>query len=136
MYAPLPFPRGAEQRQGLERPEWARCLEGVERERAGGATTVALLPPRSAGARRDPGLPLRAIGYDPGSDVLEIAVGGGPARHPALRYFLAGPRRILLAEDGGELTIVVEDNGGARTLVRIGSAATSVAGEVAGSPAA
>jgi hypothetical protein len=120
MNLPLPFARredGAD--RGLDRGDWARRLQTVARERAGAATTVELLP--APGNGRQAGLPLLSIGYDPAADTLEIAVGRGQARHPLLRYFLAGPRRLELGEDGRELRIVVEDAQGARTLVRIGA---------------
>jgi hypothetical protein len=131
MNLPGAFPRrdGGEDR-GLDRSDWARRLQTVARERAGAATTVELLP--APGAGRQAGLPLLSIGYDPAADVLEIAVGRGQARHPLLRYFLAGPRTLELSEDGRELAIVVEDAQRARTLVRIGAGGATAADAACG----
>jgi len=118
--------RSSDAERGVARQEWARCLDDIARERVGCATNVTVL---AALAGRDPGLPLCAIGYDPGQDLLEIAV--GPARPPALRYFVTSPSSIVLREAGDELAIEVEDAGGARTFVSIGRGGSTQAGAFA-----
>jgi hypothetical protein len=60
--------------------------------------------------------PLRAIAYDPGKDVIELAV-GGKAAHPALRYFVSEPRKITVTESNGARAILVDDAGGVQTFI-------------------
>jgi hypothetical protein len=111
---------------GLERGRWVRSLEELARECAGRATTVSMLPARPAPDHEAHALPLRTIGYHARRDVLEVAVGGGPARRPALCYFITAPRRVARRDDEqGGVTLEVEDLDGARTVVRIAQVATA-----------
>ena len=63
--------------------------------------------------------PLRAIGYDPFEDVLELTIGGQTARAPALRYFVSDPRRITVTESNGARAILVDDASGAQTFIGV-----------------
>ncbi len=76
---------------------------------------------------------LRSIGYDGERDLLELAV-GGIARAAALRYFIRSPQRVSVDQRARQLTIVVRDASGARTVIRIERAAV-LAGGVSRVPA-
>jgi hypothetical protein len=62
---------------------------------------------------------LKTIEYDPGSNVLEIVADGCITGEATLRYFIAAPRRIEVAQSDGTCAILVEETGGIRTLIRL-----------------
>jgi len=69
---------------------------------------------RRDGSRR----PLRAISYDRATDLLQLTVGAATARAPAVRYFVAGPRRITVEESDHARAIAVVDASGKCTVIR------------------
>lgn len=89
--------------------------------------SVTLLPSRrnrgarGARARVDA---LRAMRYERERDVLQVATGGTP-KEPALRYFITGPRRIVIEESDGAREIVVEDSTRRRTAISVRTPARS-----------
>ena len=78
-----------------------------------------MLSIRDASAHPRRARPLKAIDYDPGADTLEIVTDGCITGDGTLRYFIAAPRRITVAESAGAGAILVEDAGGIRTLIRL-----------------
>ena len=52
---------------------------------------------------------LHAIGYDEHQDLLEIAVGFSRGGDSPLRFLIASPRNVDVAESDGTRTILVED---------------------------
>jgi hypothetical protein len=98
---------------------WSEYFQELAADRTGLLASVGVLCDRSSGQRRRIGRPLRAIAYDEGSEVLEVAVGGDPRERPALRYFVSAPRSVTVTEVNGERAILVDDAAGARTLIRL-----------------
>jgi hypothetical protein len=81
------------------------------------ATVQLLTEERGPEAEGPTCQPLRAIGYDPYQDMLELAVGGETAGGPAVRYFVSDPRRITVTESNGTRAILVDDASGAQTFI-------------------
>jgi hypothetical protein len=100
--------------------------------------SVRLLPSRANPETRG-ALPraqaLRAMRYERERDVLEIATGGTPT-NPALRYFITGPRRILIEESEGTREIVVEDSTRRRTAISVRTVARAASTPLPASHAA
>lgn len=97
---------------------WGRFFESIGAAEDPLLVSVSLLrgSAEDAPAQRPKERPLRAIRYDSERDVLQLAV-GGTVRRPELRYFISGPRRILVEESVDQQMIVVEDSTQARTAI-------------------
>lgn len=83
--------------------------------------TVRLLPKRKGVEEGGPALEakaLTAIRYDRERDVLQVGVGGTRER-PAVRYFIRGPRRIVVEESHDRREIVVDDSSRMRTAISV-----------------
>jgi hypothetical protein len=103
----------------LDVDAWGRFFDSIGT--AGGPPLVTVMLLRGRGGaeecdREPEGRPLRDIRYESERNVLQIAV-GGTAREPELRYFIAGPRRIVVEDSDDERTIVVDDASRARTAI-------------------
>jgi hypothetical protein len=98
---------------------WADYFRSIELHHRHVLVTVTPLPDRLDG--EDHGAPvgrrLRSIRYDPERDIVELGVGGGAQRGPALRYFIAAPRLILVEPAGDTTEIVIEGAHGERTAI-------------------
>ena len=96
----------------LESDAWMDYFESIGAHEGPLLASVRLLPSRGNPGTRGV-IPraqaLRAMRYERERNVLEIATGGTPTQ-PALRYFITGPRRILIEESEGAREIVVEDS--------------------------
>jgi hypothetical protein len=105
----------------LDSDAWMDYFESIAAHDGPLLASVRLLPSRGG-----PGSPetaprtqaLRAMRYQRERDVLEVATGGTPT-HPALRYFISGPRRILIEESEAAREIVVEDSTRRRTAISV-----------------
>ncbi len=108
----------------LDRSEWEPCFATLGRE------SMLVAVGLSGRARSDDvelWRPLRDARYDAGQDLLVLDVGGGSAGH-SLRFFVAAPRRITIADDGAASVLVVADATGTETVVRL--TAAGLAGRV------
>jgi len=103
--------------QELPGAEWLEYFASPALGADGVLVAVAVIRDASAHPRR--ARPLKAIDYDPGADTLEIVTDGCITGDGTLRYFIAAPRRITVAESAGAGAILVEDAGGIRTLIRL-----------------
>jgi hypothetical protein len=97
--------------------EWLDYFDSFSFAEDGVLVTVAVIHGQSVD--RPAARNLKAIDYDPGTNVLEIVAGGSMTGESTLRYFIAGPRRIAVAESDRTGVILVEDVGGIRTLIRV-----------------
>jgi len=112
----------------LEAGAWTDYFRDIGRDCGRLIATVTLLPDDRDGHGAGAGRTLRTIRYDRDRDALELGVGGGAGLGPALRYFIAAPRRIVIAESRGVIGLVIEDSSGDRTAVelrRVGEEARS-----------
>ncbi len=101
----------------LEPHVWAEYFRSMARMRAGVLTTVQVLGARSAADLAHRLRVLQQIGYDPKQDMLELAVGAHSAPRAVLRYFIAAPRVIDVAEAHDRTTLLVSDASGHRTQI-------------------
>jgi hypothetical protein len=97
--------------------EWLDYFDSFSLPDGGVLVTVTVIHGRSV--EQPAARNLKAIDYDPGSNVLEIVAAGCTAGDSTLRYFIAGPRRIAVADSDGTGAILVEDAAGIRTLIRL-----------------
>ncbi len=113
----------------LSAERWPEYFAQLARGEEGVLVTVEVLGGRER-IERAPQRPrdLRAIGYCPRRDVLELAVDGHEAGVPGLRYFISAPRQIHLEQADGRTEILVRDASGARTLIRLLNVPRSLAG--------
>jgi len=103
----------------LEAYRWPEYFGSIALDGDRVLATVGLLPQLLSGRDDQRQRPLRAIGYDPGEDVLEVAVGGEAADLPALRYFVSAPQAITVAESNNTRAILVDDASGIQTMIRV-----------------
>jgi hypothetical protein len=103
----------------LDAHEWTDYFRAIVANNDGALATVALQPQQSGGADDRRRLPLRAIGYDSEEDVVEVALGGEAAHCPAIRYFVAAPRAVTVAESNFTKRILVADASGVQTLILV-----------------
>lgn len=99
--------------------DWRAFLVSAQVMPEAALATVQAATGRDAGARG--ALPLAAMGYDRGRDVLEIVLLGG-GNGSRLRCFVSRPRwlRVLPPPAGGTAsTVSIEDGSGESTLVRL-----------------
>jgi hypothetical protein len=103
----------------LRADRWADYFGGL----AARAGLVAVEVMRKRPCEQRAGMPwrLRAIGYDPVADVLEIAVGDRGGEAVVLRHFISGPRTITVEQGppAWPLSILVQDTSGVRTRIRL-----------------
>ena len=105
---------------GLER--WAEYFDALSASSDGSLVTIELMSQELGDQIDVERLPLQAIGYDPGNDVLEVAAGGRDSRNPVvLRHFISGLKEISIEESGSSTpsAILVTDASGLRTLIRL-----------------
>lgn len=114
-----PHDRGMTSSGELEPHEWRKYFHAIAIDSDGVLATVAVIAARADSSQDLPQRPLRDIGYDRSDDVLEVAVGGIVASSATLRYFVSAPRTILVAESDHERAILVDDESGIRTLIRL-----------------
>jgi hypothetical protein len=98
-------------------PEYFEALGGCS-ERMRVSLEVVDERGRLDGPRRRPP-ELRAIGYDRGQDLLELATGAHDGGLPGLRYFIAAPRQIRVERWGARIDLLIGDASGTRTLIRL-----------------
>jgi uncharacterized protein DUF5335 len=105
----------------LEQESWSEYFDAIEVNGREVLVTVRLLtrqtdaPCEEMRAR----WPLRAIAYDSGVDMFELAIGGKLGARPALRYFVSAPRRITVMETMGVKAILIDDASGQQTFVHL-----------------
>jgi hypothetical protein len=97
--------------------EWLEYFDSFSSVEHGVLVSVVVIHGRSV--ERHAQRRLKAIGYDPGSNTLEIVAHGCNASESTLRYFIDTPRRIAVGQGDGTGAILVEDAGGIRTLIRL-----------------
>jgi len=106
----------------LRRETWERYFDALSGELFNSEISIEVLDaagPRGFEARR---LALQTLAYDRRDDSFEIAGAHGTAHLPSiLRHVVEHPRRIAVdsAVNMAPTTIVVDDDVGTRTLVRI-----------------
>jgi hypothetical protein len=105
----------------LAEPQWAGYLHELSLAYLGAAT---LLYPRDDPSRpfsfeRSIGMPLRELRYDREGDLLELAVGGTSELGAALRCFVPAPRRLLSGKSASWHSILILNDAGGSTLMRI-----------------
>jgi hypothetical protein len=107
---------------------WADYLRALSLECAG--SPIVLGTAHLAGEPFDSHsvwLPLHQIRYDPRLDTVELSLGGTTEAGPLLRCFVSAPRRILAGESRDSRSVLIVEQGGVETLVRL----VGVAGEAA-----
>ena len=101
----------------LPEAEWLEYFDSLAFADDDVLVTVAVIRGRSV--ERPAARTLKAIGYDPGSNVLEIVADGCIPGEATLRYFIAAARRIEITRSDGTGTILVEDASRMRTLISL-----------------
>lgn len=116
--------------QDLPGADWLQYFGSLSFDGEGVLVEVAVI--RDELACRGAVRALKAIDYDPSADMLEVVVDGCITGESALRYFIAAPRRIGVAQAPNAGTILVEDEGGIRTLIRLFNLPHPLNGELPG----
>ena len=126
----------AHSRRELRSEEWAEYLNAFSGRCSGSPTRVAIEAPADGRGRDQlPGRRLlHAIDYDELRDMLEVSVGNGDPGRAALRFFIASPRTITVAEDDREHALLIDDSSGLRTVVSCAAQAAALAPAVARRP--
>jgi Family of unknown function (DUF5335) len=110
----------------LVRESWSAYLETISEALLNETVSIEVIesptPPLVEASR----LALQVLTYDRRNDVFEIAAArGGPHLPSVLRHWVEHPTRIAVDSPTtlAPSTIVVENAGGGRTVIRIGRAA-------------
>lgn len=105
--------------RGLEAHVWAEYFASIARVGSGVLAAVQVVSGAGAGELAEHRRPLQGIGYDAARDVLELAVGAHSAAGPMLRYFIAAPRAIDVAEAHDRTTLLISDESRLRTQISL-----------------
>lgn len=109
----------------IPREEWAEFLASFSRQHEGWLVTVEVLSEEIGAQVEVEGKPLEGITAelkDGGEDSISIAVGPTPAERVAHNIQAPTHVRIEQAENGADMALQIESEGGATTLVRLRSA--------------
>jgi hypothetical protein len=99
--------------------DWHEYFNSIALNRESLLATVALPVGRVNSRPDDRRRQLHSIRYDSTADEIEVVVAYGALGEAALRYFVSGPRSIIVQEFDHTKVIVVDDASGAQTLIRL-----------------
>jgi hypothetical protein len=106
----------------LPADRWVEYFDSVSRQLDGQLVTIEVMSDELGDQTDVERLPLQAIGYDPKENLLEISIGGRGPRYPVvLRHFISSPQKISVEESAAlsPSAILVSDDGGMQTLIRM-----------------
>jgi hypothetical protein len=102
----------------LAADHWDTYFRAVADTSQGALVSVEVARGSDARARTRAPRPLRAISYRRNEDVVTVDAGGA-LREDVVRFFIAGPRSIRVADGGDGPEILVRDVAGTFTLIRL-----------------
>jgi hypothetical protein len=103
----------------LQADQWMEYFDSIPLDVYPVLASVQVMGDRPSGSGNGSRRRLHAIGYDEHQDLLEVSVGFSRGGDSPLRFLIASPRNVDVAESDGTRTILVEDASGAQTLISL-----------------